>query len=154
MLSYEYMKVPIDVIPEEIMIEYNLQLLVYKGHVYVEIQKGMYGLPQAGRLANDRLTKILEPHGYRPCPITPGLWRHDTNSIVFMLVMDDFGIKYTDKKDLDHLMNVLQEHYQLTTDWEGKRYCGLTIDRDYETRTCDISMPGYIERALQRFLSA
>jgi hypothetical protein len=151
MSAYEYMKVPIDVIPDEIMVEYNLQSLVYKGHVYVEIQKGMYGLPQAGRLANDRLTKILEPHGYRPCPITPGLWRHDTNRIVFTLVVDDFGIKYTDKKDVDHLMTVLQEHYQLTTDWEGKRYCGLTIDWDYDARTCDISMPGYIERALQRF---
>ena len=42
---------------------YELHDLVHNGYVYVEIQKGMYGLPQAGKLANDRLQKFLEPHG-------------------------------------------------------------------------------------------
>jgi hypothetical protein len=66
-------------------------------------------------------------------------------------VVDDFGIKYTDKADVDHLINALKQHYQITEDWEGKRYCGLTLDWDYVGRTCDISMPGYIEQALKRF---
>jgi hypothetical protein len=33
----------------------------------------------------------------------------------------------------------------------GGRYCGLTLDWDYDKWTCNISMPGYIARALQRF---
>ena len=53
MERYEYMRIPIHMIPECIMTLYNLNDLVHRGHVYVEIRKGMYGLPQAGKLAND-----------------------------------------------------------------------------------------------------
>jgi hypothetical protein len=72
--------------------------------------------------------------------------------IKFSLVVDDFGIKYTDKSDVEHLMSVLsKEYYVLKTDWTGSKYCGLTLTWDYAKHTVDISMPGYIERALLRF---
>jgi hypothetical protein len=57
----EYMRLPIAIVPQEIINEYNLAHLVYIGFVYIEICKGMYGLPQAGILANQLLTKRLEP---------------------------------------------------------------------------------------------
>ena len=50
MNRYEYMKLPLDIIPEEIIQQYNLRKLAHKGLVYMEIQKGMYELPQAGKL--------------------------------------------------------------------------------------------------------
>jgi hypothetical protein len=82
----------------------------------------------------------------------PGLWQHDARDIAFCLVVDDFGVKYTNKDDADHLIASLKaSNYQLSTDWEGSRYCGLTLKWDYKTRTCDISMPGYIKHVLQRF---
>ena len=81
-----------------------------------------------------------------------GLWKHKTRDIKFTLVVDDFGIKYTDRQDAEHLLHTLEEAgYKCSTDWEGSRYIGLTLKWDYENRTCDISMPGYVERALQRF---
>ena len=46
---YEYMKLTLDIIPEEIIQQYNLRNLAHKGFVYMEIQKGMYGIPQAGK---------------------------------------------------------------------------------------------------------
>jgi len=46
---------------------------------------------------------------------------------------------------------VLLELCRLSTDWSGSRHCGLAIDWDCEQRTVDISMPGCVERALQRF---
>ena len=151
MAEYEYMRIPVSVIPESIMLEYNLAELVHNNHVYVEIRKGMYGLPQAGRIANDRLTAFLAPHGYAPAPITPGLWKHAASDLVFVLVVDDFGVKYTDKADAERLMQTLKELYAVSEDWSGARYCGLTIDWDYPNHTVDISIPGYIERSLQRF---
>jgi hypothetical protein len=48
-----------------------------------------------GRIANDHLTAFLAPHGYTPVPVTPGLWHHDKTDLAFTLVVDDFGIKYT-----------------------------------------------------------
>ena len=92
MERYEYMRVPIWLLPEAIVDQYNLKPLFHNGFVYVEIRKGMNGLPQAGRLANDQLVAKLSPHGYHPCPLTPGLWRHKTRDIVFSFVVDDFGI--------------------------------------------------------------
>jgi hypothetical protein len=56
MSRYEYMRLPINIFPQEIIQAYNLMPLVHNGHVYIEIQWGMYGLPQAGIIANQLLT--------------------------------------------------------------------------------------------------
>lgn len=148
MSRYEYMRIPVWMLPEDIIEQYNLTPLIVNGFVYVEIRRGMYGLPQAGRLANDRLVEFLAPHGCKPCALTPGLWRHDTRAIVFSLVVDDFGIRYTNRADADHLLDTLKLAYEVSLDWTGTRYCGLTLKWDYSARTCDVPMPGYIERAL------
>jgi hypothetical protein len=65
-----------------------------KGFVYLEVTKGMYGLPQAGLLANELLEKRLNKHGYHQSKFVPGLWKHKTRPIMFTLVVDDFGVKY------------------------------------------------------------
>eukprot|EP00957_Ditylum_brightwellii_P066150 5019410-Ditylum_brightwellii.AAC.1 len=77
----EYMKLPIDLIPEEIITQYNIKEKERKGWVYIRIEKGMYGLPQASILANKQLTKALKPFGNCQCQHTPGLWRHKWRSI-------------------------------------------------------------------------
>ena len=54
----------------------------------------MYGLPQAGIIAQKLLEERLAKHGYRQSVTTPGLWKHDTRPICFSLVVDNFGVKY------------------------------------------------------------
>jgi len=115
--DYAYMRIPVAVLPDAIIEHYQLCPLIHKGHVYVEIRRGMYGLPQAGKLANVQLQNFLEPHGYHPCPITPGLWTHTTCDIWFTLVVDDFAVCYMAKADADHLMTALKGHYQVMEDW-------------------------------------
>jgi hypothetical protein len=59
------MRLQLDIIPEEIIVAYNLRELAKpNGWVYIEIRKGMYGLPQAGILANQLLEKRLAAKGY------------------------------------------------------------------------------------------
>jgi hypothetical protein len=79
------------------------------------------------------------------------LWRHDKSDLAFTLVVDDFGIKYTKEQDVHDLMTTLKELYKVSEDWTSGRYCRLTLEWDYDKCTCDISMPGYVTRALQRF---
>ena len=55
MNRYEYMKLPLEIIPEEIIQQYNLRNLAHKGFVYMEIPKGMYGLPQEGKIEDYKL---------------------------------------------------------------------------------------------------
>jgi hypothetical protein len=49
------MKMPIALFPANIIDHYGLNTKVLDGYVYMEIRKGMYGLPQAGVLANKLL---------------------------------------------------------------------------------------------------
>jgi hypothetical protein len=62
--SFEYMRIPVKLIPQEIIEQYNLLPLVSYVHIYIEVQKGMYGLPQAGILANQLIARRLAIHGY------------------------------------------------------------------------------------------
>jgi hypothetical protein len=147
----EYVRLPINIIPEEFIIAYDLRKYAHNGFVYFAIGRGMYGLPQAGRVANDALVIQLAAAGYRPTGLTHGLFKHDTNSIMFALVVDDFGVQYTDRKDVEHLISALSPHYKYTTDWEGAIYCGIHLKWNYEEGWVDLSMPGYIMKALLRF---
>ena len=148
----EYMRIPVKYIPASIMSQYNLLPLIHNAHVMVEIRKGMYGLAQAGILANARLQSHLSASGFTAAPNTPGLFTHTSRPLTFSLVVDDFGIKYTSVDDADFLIQTLQQLYTITIDWSGALYCGLTLSWDYLQRTVDVSMPGYIERALSTFL--
>ena len=117
----------------------------------MEIRKVMSGLKQAGQIASDLLTKNLARNGYAPVPHTPSLWRHHTSDLVFSLVVDDFGIKYTRKADADHMLKSLREDYDITEDWTGEKYLGLTLKWDYVNRNVSVSMPGYVKSALLKF---
>jgi hypothetical protein len=103
----EYMKMLLSRFPEEIIQKYNLNALAVDGWVYIEIRKGMYGLKQAGLLANQLLQKCLAPFGYYPARHTLGLWLHKTRQISFTLVVDDFAVKYAGKQHAEHLRNAL-----------------------------------------------
>ena len=49
-----------------------------------------------------------------------------------------------------HLLDALKAKYIILTDWEGKLYCGLTLDWNYKQRTVTISIPNYVSRALHK----
>jgi hypothetical protein len=55
---YEYIKMPLSLFPQDIIEHYGLLNKVLTGYVCIEIHKGMYGLPQAGILANKLLKKL------------------------------------------------------------------------------------------------
>jgi hypothetical protein len=75
------------------------------GYLYIEVQKGMYGLPHAGILAQELLEQRLNKHGYFQ------------NKFILGLV-DDFGIKYLGREHVMHLISILKEHYEISEDWK------------------------------------
>ena len=48
MECYEYIPLPLNIITEDIIEKYNLRSMDKNVHVYADIIKVMYGLPQAG----------------------------------------------------------------------------------------------------------
>ena len=99
-------------------------------YVYVKIAKGMYELPvaQTGVLANKLLEQRFSKYGFSPTKHTHGLWQHDTRPIQFTLVVDDFGIDYTNKSDAQYLFDALDHHYEeVSKDWNGSIFCEISL---------------------------
>ena len=71
----------------------------------------IYRLKESGKLANTKLQAVLETEGYKPCRFTHGLYKHETKNIAFSLGVNNFGMKYINKKDTDHL--TLQKKYPI-----------------------------------------
>jgi hypothetical protein len=98
------MCMPLELFPIWIQEQYNLKMLAYKGFVHLEMRRAVWGLLQAGILANKLLRHKLAPFGYYEHVSTPGLWYHKTRPISFTLDVDNFGVKYVNKEDIDHLI--------------------------------------------------
>jgi hypothetical protein len=146
-----FMWIPLHLIPEDIQERYKLNSIAVNGKVLAQIDAGMYGLPHAGKLAQDRLIPHLAKHGYHQCEQTRCLFKHETRPISFTLVVDDFGIKYKGKEHADHLIAALSEIYTMTVDWTGSKYLGIVIKYDKEKHQMELSMPKYVENAIDRF---
>jgi hypothetical protein len=70
---FEYMVINLASLPKETIEKYDPNELAQDGKVNIEIQKGMYGIPQAVILANELLQRNLAKDGYRPTTHTHGL---------------------------------------------------------------------------------
>ena len=110
----------------------------------------MYGLPQAGLLAQQRLIAHLANHGYHETSTSCLFW-HTCNGTAFTLVVDDFVIKYSSKAGADHLIRTLQLLYVITINWTGFSYIEFTIVFNNISCQVSLTMPGYISKVLERF---
>jgi hypothetical protein len=124
---FEFMVINLSSLPQETIDKYDLIELAQDGKVYIEIQKGMYGLPQAGIIANKLLQHNLAKDGCRTTQHTHGLWKNDTRPISFSLVVDDFGVKYVVHEHAEHLMECIKKNYNISSDWKDSAYCRLTL---------------------------
>jgi len=111
----------------------------------------MYGLPRSGLLANELLEKRLNKRGYHQSKLVPGLWSHKWRQVQFILIVDNFGVKFVGEEHTLQLKQTLKENYKVTLEWDGQRYIGIALDWDYKRRQVHLSMPGYIKKALKQF---
>jgi hypothetical protein len=108
------MKIPLTIFPAWIVEQYDLNKHALHGLVHLEMSRAVWRLPQAGILANKCLRWKLAPFGYHESTNTPGLWYHKSRPITFNLVVDDFGVKYVSKEDVNHLITSIKMGYTFT----------------------------------------
>ena len=48
-------------------------------------------------------------------------------------------------------MKVLSEFYEMEEDWQGKLYCGITLDWNYREGYLNTSMPNYVVKQLTKY---
>jgi hypothetical protein len=142
----------LELFPQDIIDEYDLKNKVnHNGNVHCKVRQGMYGLPQAGIIAQELLKELLLKVRYSQSKTTPGYWKHDWCPISFTLVVNDFCVKYIGQEHVMHLIKTLKEYYKVEEDWGGTRYLGVTLDWDYKKNEVHLSMPEYVEQALIQF---
>jgi hypothetical protein len=146
----EYIRIPCRLIPLEVSKFYGLHEFNRNEAIYFSVHKTHYGLPQAGALSQQRLFDHLKRHGYVQIPSTPSVFRNASGFIRFTLVVDDFAVVWHDQKDMDHFTQTLTMLYQVKVNWCGTKYLGMTIDIDRVKRHVTLTMPGYIDKLLQR----
>ncbi len=115
----------------------------------MEMRRAVWGLPHARIKANKLLQWKLTLFGYCKSIKTQGLWFHETQPIMFNLVVDNFSVKNGHNNEIDHLISEIIKDYNLTKDWTGNLFWGITLDWDYVQWMVDVSMPGYIKKKLQ-----
>ena len=109
MTRFEYMRLKLSNLPDDVVRHYKLADKVTRdGYVCVEIWRSMYGLPQAGLIAQTLPEQLRNKEGYYQIEPTPGLWTHTWRPITFSLCVNDFGVKYVGKIHANHLLTVLQ----------------------------------------------
>ncbi len=102
---FKYIKMPLNLFPVWIIGQYDLTKHAKDRWVHNEMRRLIWGLPQAGILANKRLCRKLAPFWYYEWVNNPGLWYHETQPVTFTIVVDDFGVKYgVDKANVEHLI--------------------------------------------------
>jgi hypothetical protein len=107
--------------PEDVISHYKLRnIATPDGYVHCEIHKGMYGLPQAGIIAQELLAKRLKKHGYSQSKTTPGLWKHKWHPVWFSLVVDNFRVKYIGEEHAQHILLTVQQYYKCSFKPEGE----------------------------------
>ena len=147
---HEYLRIPLKFIPDCVLDKHNLRPFIANSSVVFSVHRGMYGLPQAGFLAQLQLIQHLRTHGYHQTN-TPCLFRHVTNDITFALVVDDFLVKYPTTDSANHLQRTLALLHEMKVDWSASKYIGFSISFNNHERTVTLSMPGYISKVLTRF---
>lgn len=124
----EYFQFRYDLIPSRIVKHYNLDPLTVNGYVYAQINRVWYGLKKGGKIAYDDLVQHLQKHGYVWAGKTDGLFTLITCNISFTLVVNNFGMKYTNKADVHHLIKIMKEKYTFKVDFEAKQYIGIQME--------------------------
>ena len=147
----EYMRLTRAQVPATTQALYGESITWVNDMTMVQINNGIYGLPQAGFLAKTKLIALLARNGYHMTPNTECLFRHDTLDIAFALVVDDFAIKYSDRNAAEHLLATIRQEYRVEPDWAGSLFLGMSISFDQPSRSVSLSMPGYVAAALKRF---
>jgi hypothetical protein len=113
------------------------------------MDKTMYGLKEARKLSNLRLVSLLSTFGFDETS-TPCLFKHVSRPILFYLVVDDFGVKYTTRSDLDFLVSCLSTLYHAKAHPIASKFLGFSVSHNRTARTFTVSYPGYAAHLLAR----
>ena len=70
---------------------------------------------------------------------------------MFSLVVDDFCVNFEGIQHAKHLKESLEHHYEVSMDWEGRLFCVIILDWNYNMKHFYLSIPGYVQRKRTKY---
>ena len=145
------MRIPVKHIPQEIINEYNALPLSNNGFLWFEITNVIYGLTQVRRLANKLPTKQLSnmdfPNKTHPKTVAPQNMPNKCFAVCWRIW--NWLHKQGRQK---YLIKSIKKNYEVVAeDWNGNLFFGISLNWNYQDRTVDLCIPGYIGKVLQKF---
>ena len=133
LVDSEYVKFNYNLIPQRIIDHNKLDTIVDNGFIYAKINKAWYGLKQSGKIAHNNLVKHLNKYDYVQAEHIDGVFVHKLWDISFTLVVDNFGIKYTNKDDGNYLISIMRSKYKFKVDFDAKQYIRVLLNTENES---------------------
>lgn len=117
-----------------------------------KLNKSLYGLKQAARVWNERLTSVLNNHGYRKSVEDECLFiRNTKNGDCFVLLhVDDILTLTPETSDAVTLEKHIGEVFDITVLGEVTQFLGMKVDRSNDG-SFSLSQPAYIKKVIENF---
>lgn len=116
-----------------------------------KLKKSLYGLKQAPKNWNDKFSAFLRSIDFENTDDDPCVYYNRDRSIILTLFVDDGLIVGKDKAEMNKVMNLLRENFEITfkESNESFTYLGMQIQK---IENCIIlNQENYIEKMLKRF---
>ena len=118
------------------------------------LQKGLYGLKQAGRIWHERLKADMEELGFVQCPrdhavFRIGTWRKDDWAVCAFWVDDETGVG--SPHQLQRVSAMFKNKYGISGEGELTWTLGIGVRRDRDARIVSLSQEAYIDNLIERF---
>lgn len=118
-----------------------------------ELQKGLYGMKQGGRVWNQTMNTRLEALGFTriPCEYCIYVRKRDSGTIITGVHVDDFALTASNDAEANRFKDELREQWQINDLGPAKFCLGIHIERDRATRTVMLSQTALIDKVVAEF---
>lgn len=116
------------------------------------LRKSLYGLKQAGRIWNRRITDVLKSLEYIPSEADPCLFvraKQDDLSFV-LLYVDDMLVACRSEKEYERVESTLTKYFKITCLGDVTNYLGIRIQREQDG-PFTLDQASYIRTIASRF---
>lgn len=137
---------------EDIYVRPPANLSERDGKVW-KLKKAVYGLKQAGRCWNQKITDVLTKMGFQRSKADPCIFAMNNNDTVVIVALwvDDVIVFSNDVKSKNEEKSSLAHHFEMKDLGPIRRCLGMNVMRDRGKRQLFIEQSHYIEQILKRF---
>ena len=149
----EFMFIAAKDITLEMREEYKEFIHQHTGRLMLKLIRSIYGMRQAGYIAQRNLLALLKANGYYESGYD-SIFTSNDGKTIFLTHTDDFAIGYDDEKEVQQLVQMLTEaKYKITIDMEGKNFCGFEVEynRNAPQPYIALTIEKIIDKAIIRF---